>query len=187
MDSEPDLRSTIVPIDIPSDERSARAKLEAVRWPNGPICPHCEVKGRVYELGHIRHGLKKCARCRKQFTVRTGTILESSHIPLLKWVQAIYLIGVAEGGNSPPNLRRALALDLAAASAVLSKVRAALRQAHWQRTEEPHTRSQQPSHNRESEFGFDQIILKILAVRPRAPQHTRWSAPLGADRSPVRN
>ena len=74
------------------DEPAARAKLEAVLWPNGPLCGRCGRGDRVYDLGHIRRGLKKCAHCRKQFTIRTGTALEWSHMPMYKWLRGIYLV-----------------------------------------------------------------------------------------------
>ena len=65
-------------------EEEARAYLETLVWPNGPVCPHCDNKDNIYELngkGH-RNGLYMCGACRKQFTVTVGTIMEDSHIPL---------------------------------------------------------------------------------------------------------
>ena len=61
-------------------ERAAYEKLVALTWPNGPVCPRCEGDERVYNLGHIRRELKKCGDCRWQFTIRTGTIFEASHM-----------------------------------------------------------------------------------------------------------
>ncbi len=81
------------------DEAAALAKLEEIVWPSGPICPHCGNTERIYTLegvknkkGAVRPGLRKCGACRKQFTVRVGTVFESSHIPLHKWLQATYLL-----------------------------------------------------------------------------------------------
>ncbi len=69
------------------DEQSAISFLETKRWPNGPICPFCASK-KIYSLKPkpesvmpVRPGVHKCAVCRKQFTVRIGTIFEDSHIP----------------------------------------------------------------------------------------------------------
>src|SRR5690242_925502 len=76
-------------------DEAARAYLEAVRWPNGPVCPHCRNAdaAKIYKLAEnvdkkIRPGLYECAACRKQFTVTVGTIFEDSHIPLRKWLVA---------------------------------------------------------------------------------------------------
>jgi transposase-like protein len=75
-------------------EEAAYGHVEALLWPNGPVCPHCGVIGRAYTLkgNATRIGLKKCAACRKQFTVKIGTVFEDSHIPLHKWHQAIHLL-----------------------------------------------------------------------------------------------
>ena len=85
------------------DEAAALAKLEEIVWPKGPICPHCGNTERIYKLegvknkkGEVRPGLRKCGACRKQFTVRVGTVFESSHIPLHKWLQATYLLCSSE-------------------------------------------------------------------------------------------
>ena len=70
------------------DEEAALAHIEAVLWPNGPVCPHCGATDRIYELKGkaTRLGLRKCGHCRKQFTVTVGTVMERSHVPLHKWV-----------------------------------------------------------------------------------------------------
>ena len=82
------------------DEAAAFKMVESIIWPNGPVCPHCGEDKRIYVLegvrskpskknpeGVIRHGLKKCGACRKQFTVRVGTLFEDSHLPLHIWLQ----------------------------------------------------------------------------------------------------
>ena len=87
------------------DEEAAFAKLESIVWPNGPVCPHCGATDRIYPLkgvrskpskknpdGIVRHGLKKCGHCRKQFTAGVGTVFESSHLPLHLWFQAAHLL-----------------------------------------------------------------------------------------------
>lgn len=75
-----------------TDERKAREHLEAARWPSGPTCPHCgnADRSRIYAIKanadkKIREGLYECAECRGSFTVRTGSVMESSHAPLTKW------------------------------------------------------------------------------------------------------
>ena len=98
------------------DEEAAFAELEAILWPDGPVCPHCGALDRIYALkgvrskpskkhpeGVVRHGLKKCGHCRKQFTVRVGTVFEDSHAPLHKWFQAIHLHVLSQEGHQQPS------------------------------------------------------------------------------------
>ena len=122
------------------DEASAFEHLEAVLWPEGPICPHCGSVDKVYALkgvrtkpskknpeGIERHGLKKCAACRKQFTVRVGTVFESSHIPLTKWLQAVYLMTCSKKGISAHQLHRILEITYKAAWFMTHRIREAMR------------------------------------------------------------
>lgn len=86
-----------------ADEDAAREFLEARRWPDGPVCPHCGGEGYALTAKSTskrpgRKGLKKCKACRKQFTVRIGTVFEESKIPLRKWLLAIAMIVL---GSSP--------------------------------------------------------------------------------------
>lgn len=92
------------------DEAAAFEKLESVVWPNGPFCPHCGGMDRVYPLKGktTRIGLKKCGDCRKQFTVKVGTVFESSHIPLHKWLQATFLTVSSKKGISAQQLHQTL-------------------------------------------------------------------------------
>ncbi len=97
-------------------EDKARAYLEAIQWPDGPVCPHCQSKD-VYRLtpkatsqSPGREGLCKCADCRKAFTVTVGTIFESSHIPLSKWLTAWYLLNASKKGVSALQIQRMLGL-----------------------------------------------------------------------------
>ena len=122
------------------DEAAAFAKLESIVWPNGPTCPHCGNAGKIYELkgvktkptkknpeGLERHGLKKCAECRKQFTVRVGTVFESSHIPLHKWLQAAYLMASSKKGVSSHQMHRALEVTYKTAWFMTHRLREAMR------------------------------------------------------------
>jgi len=78
------------------DENAAYAFVEAHLWPQGPVCPHCGNcdQGRIRKLAgkSTRPGVRKCNECRKQFTVKVGTIFEDSHVPMTHWLQAIYLM-----------------------------------------------------------------------------------------------
>ncbi|WP_374425346.1 IS1595 family transposase [Paracoccus sp. (in: a-proteobacteria)] len=122
------------------DEAAAFAHVESIIWPDGPVCPHCGNCGKVYVLtgvrskpskrnpeGVERHGLKKCAECRKQFTVRIGTIFEESHIPLHKWLQAIHLMVSSKKGISSHQLHRVLEITHKSAWFMSHRIREALR------------------------------------------------------------
>lgn len=99
-----------------TDEK-ARTHLESIRWPDGPICPTCGIqnpmrisKVRENEESKIRGGLYCCKDCRRQFTVTTKSIFESTHIPLRKWLIAWYLICTSKKGVSSLQLQRMLEL-----------------------------------------------------------------------------
>ncbi|SRR6266404_4057925 len=108
-----------------TDEDKAREYLEAMRWPEGPICPHCGLIGEAYKIVRKepdlealkltrkryrkpQKGLWKCAGCKKQFTVTVKTIFEDSHIPLHKWLLAIHLLCSSKKGMSAHQLMRML-------------------------------------------------------------------------------
>ena len=93
-----------------TNEDAARAHFEVLRWPNGPVCPHCgsvdnaaELKGRS-----TRPGVYKCRECRKPFTATIGTLYERSHIPLHKWLLATHLMCASKKGMSAHQLFRML-------------------------------------------------------------------------------
>ena len=71
------------------DEAKAFAYVEARVWPEGPICPHCGGVDRISRMGgkSTRIGALKCYQCRKPFTVKVGTVFESSHVPMRLWLQ----------------------------------------------------------------------------------------------------
>ena len=77
-----------------NNEDAAYRHFESIRWPNGPICPHCGVIGEATKLmgKSIRAGLYKCLGCKKQFTATIDTVYERSHIPLHKWLLATRLL-----------------------------------------------------------------------------------------------
>jgi transposase-like protein len=98
-------------------EDKARSYLESVRWPLGPVCPHCKNKkeSAIWKIEanpqkKIRAGLYHCNACGKQFTVTVGTIFEDSHIPLQKWLVAWYLLCSSKKGISSLQIQRQLGL-----------------------------------------------------------------------------
>ena len=76
-----------------ANELSAHQYLEKLLWPNGCVCRRCGVSGRIGKLNgaSTRIGTYKCYACRKSFSVTLGTLFESSHVPVHKWLQAMYL------------------------------------------------------------------------------------------------
>ena len=122
------------------DEAAAFAHVEAMLWQDGPVCPHCGNYDKIYVLegvrskpskknpeGVERHGLKKCAECRKQFTVRVKTIFEESHLPLHKWLQAIFLLTSSKKGISSHQLHRTLDITYKSAWFLSHRIREAMR------------------------------------------------------------
>jgi transposase-like protein len=110
------------------DEAKAFAHLESVLWPEGPVCPHCgSVSGKHYDLRKTRLGLRKCSDCRKQFTVKVGTVFESAHIPLNKMLQAVYLMSSSKKGISSHQLHRVLEITYKSAWFLAHRIREAMR------------------------------------------------------------
>lgn len=105
------------------NELDAIAKLESIAWPHLPVCPHCKHQGPVYDLSKTRVGLKKCRRCCKQFTVRVGTAVEASHLPLHKWLQAVYLLCATDKPISVQQLQRTLNITYKSAWLTAKRIR----------------------------------------------------------------
>ena len=113
------------------DEEAAYSFVEAVVWPNGPVCPHCgnANSARIYAIGgeNARIGLRTCGDCRKQFTVKVGTIFESSHVALHKWLQAMHLLCSSKKGISSHQLHRLLGVTYKTAWFMSHRIREAMR------------------------------------------------------------
>jgi transposase-like protein len=111
------------------NEEAAYAFVEKRVWPHGPVCPKCGVIGRAGKLQgtSTRIGVYKCYDCRKPFTVKVGTIFESSHIPLRLWLQAIFLIASSKKGISSNQLHRTLGVTLKSAWFMSHRIREAMR------------------------------------------------------------
>ena len=93
-----------------NDEEAARRHFEALRWPQGPECPHCGTVDEATELKgkSTRPGVYKCRACEKPFTAMIGTAYERSHIPLHKWLLATHLLCASKKGISAHQLWRML-------------------------------------------------------------------------------
>ncbi|MGC9954493.1 MAG: IS1595 family transposase [Rhizomicrobium sp.] len=112
------------------NEDAAYEYVEARLWPNGPVCPHCG-NADGDKIGHLsgetaRHGLRKCYACRKQFTVKVGTIFEDSHAPLRLWLQAVYMICSSKKGISTRQLQRTLGVGMKTAWHMGHRIRFAM-------------------------------------------------------------
>ena len=111
------------------DADKAREHLEALRWPHGPVCPHCGVIGGHYALQGASHrpGLMKCKDCRKQFSVTVGTVFEKSKIPLNKWLLAVHLMCASKKAMSSHQLHRMLGVTYKSAWFMTHRIREAMK------------------------------------------------------------
>ena len=118
------------------NEKAAFEHLEATLWNNGVICPHCGSVDSAHRLqgvkgknGKVRNGLWKCyaKECRKQFTVKVGTVFECAHIPLHKMLQAVYLMTSSKKGISAHQLHRTLEITYKSAWFLCHRIREAMR------------------------------------------------------------
>jgi transposase-like protein len=112
-----------------SDPDKAREYLEAQRWPDGPVCPHCgSLSATGLKGAKHRAGLYQCNDCREQFTVTLGTVMERSKIPLNKWLLAIHLLGASKKGISAHQLHRMLKITYQSAWFMCHRIREAMRE-----------------------------------------------------------
>jgi len=110
------------------DEDKARERLEALRWADGVVCPHCGSIGTHYKLEGKSHrkGLYKCADCREQFTVTVGTVFERSKIKLHIWLQAVHLMCASKKGVSAKQMERMLGVTYKTAWFMCHRIREAM-------------------------------------------------------------
>src|ERR1700733_4989549 len=113
------------------DEPAAFEYLEMTLWPDGSVCPHCGTVGNATKLQGkaTRMGVWKCneKECRKQFTVKVGTVFEHGRIPLHKMLQAVYLLCCSKKGCSSHQLHRILGITYKSAWFLSHRIREAMR------------------------------------------------------------
>lgn len=111
------------------DANEARAYLESVRWPRGPVCPHCGAVDRISKLQGKSHraGLYDCGHCRDQFTVTVGTVFERSKISLDKWLFAAALMASSKKGVSSKQIERMLGVTYKTAWFMTHRLREAMK------------------------------------------------------------
>jgi transposase-like protein len=114
------------------DEDKAREALEAVRWPDGPVCPHCgnsdqEKLAKVEGKKHShRPGLYYCNECKGQFTVTVGSVFERSKVPLTKWWMAAHMMNSGKNGVSAHEIHRQLGVTYKTAWFMMHRLREAM-------------------------------------------------------------
>jgi len=110
------------------NEDAAFAYVEGRLWPQGPVCPFCKGTARIGRLQGetTRPGLYKCYACKKPFTVRMGTIFESSHLPLHLWLQIIHLMCASKKGISARQIQRMLRCSMKTAWFLGHRIREAM-------------------------------------------------------------
>lgn len=125
-----------------TNEDAAREYLEALHWPEGPVCPHCgsvdakrlpPQKGRktkAHPEGMIRKGVVQCNDCRQQFTVTVGTVFESSKVPLNKWLLANHMLVCSKKGISAHQMARMLGVTYKTAWFMMHRIREAMKDSH---------------------------------------------------------
>lgn len=104
------------------NEEAARQYIEAYRWPKGPVCPICQEPKRITPR---KGGYYRCLACMETFTVRTKTIFERSHVPLHKWIHAMYQLLTARKGVSSLQLSKEIGVQQRTAWFILHRLREA--------------------------------------------------------------
>lgn len=122
-----------------TDADKAREHLESLRWPDGPVCPHCgslkakrlpAQRGRptkAHPDGAVRAGVIQCNDCREQYSVTVGTVFERSKVPLNKWLLATHLLCASKKGMSAHQLHRMLGVTYKTAWFMFHRIREAMR------------------------------------------------------------
>jgi transposase-like protein len=110
------------------NDDAARAHMESIRWPHGPFCPHCGAIEGITRLAGESHrkGLHQCNGCRGHFSVLNASVMESSHIPLPKWVLAFHLMAASKKGVSAKQVERMLGLSYKTAWFMCHRIREAM-------------------------------------------------------------
>ena len=126
-----------------TDEDKAREHLEAQRWPDGAVCPHCgcvgedhvtPIKGargrpsKAHPEGKERKGLYQCNSCRQQFTVTVKTVFERSKVPLNKWLAATFMMTSSKKGVSAHQIHRSLGVTYKTAWFMMHRIREAMKE-----------------------------------------------------------
>ena len=113
------------------NEAAAYARLEAIVWPDGPFCPKCGGFDRITSVKGGRLGLRRCGPCKREFTVKVGTVFEDSKVKLHLWFQAAHLMASSKKGISAHQLHRTLKVTYKTAWFMEHRLREAMREGHF--------------------------------------------------------
>src|ERR1700722_6280297 len=113
------------------DEALAHEELERRLWSTGPVCPKCGGRNRITVSRGGRVGLYRCGPCKRQFTVKVGTVFESSHVPLNVWLQAVHLMTSSKKGISSHQIMRILDVTYKTAWFMTHRIREAMTEGDW--------------------------------------------------------
>ena len=129
------------------DEGAALSLVEAHVWPDGVVCPHCGENRRTGLLRGLSTvpGTRKCYRCRRLFSVRSGTIFECSHVPLHKWLQAFFLTGCGRETIKPYHLSQAINVSFKTAALMIEEIKRSALACELRSEEETEATSQLPA------------------------------------------
>lgn len=148
-----------------TDQDAAREHLEALQWPDGPICPHCGVIDRASSIKGGRKGLWFCNACRAQFSVTVGTLFERSKVPLNTWLYANHLLCSSKKGISSQQLARMLGVTVKTAWFMSHRIREAMT----------------PAPNSEPPLGGDGFVVEAdeteIAPSPQNPSASTRQKP----------
>ena len=113
------------------DEEAAFRYLESIVWTDGATCPHCGGMDRITKVKanpakRIREGLWRCGDCKKQFTVRLGTVFEQSRIPLRHWAYAMWRAATSKKGVAALEIQRHCQISYPSALFLMHRIRAAM-------------------------------------------------------------
>jgi len=114
-----------------NDEDAAREHLESIRWPTGPVCPHCGGVDRIGKSQAKTHrpGVYHCGDCRQQFSVTVGTVMEDTKIKLHKWLLANHLLCSSKKGCSAKQIERTVGVTYKTAWFLMHRLREAMKPA----------------------------------------------------------
>ena len=162
------------------DEISAREFIEDVRWPDGATCTRCASPNVIRMAGKTQAGMFLCRECRNKFTCRVGTFMEHSHVPLHKWLLALFIVTKCERYLSPQKLKRELGLgSYRTAWLMAQRIRDALSQ--YRRELDRNGCRRDPMSNSADRGGlasaccektwanFDDVLSAVIANRPKPP------------------
>lgn len=146
-----------------SDLDVATEFIAKLRWPDGPACPECGGKEHSYLT---TRRLWKCKACKKQFSVKKGTIFEDSPIPLDKWLVAIWMVANCKNGVSSLELHRAVGITQKSAWFVLHRIRLAMQTGSFEKY----------SNKFDGAVEVDETYIGGKARNMNAARRRRWEA-----------